>query len=384
MAFNQGYHMDYHHPAQNHAAANAAAANANVSSLSPKNTLTRQLSHSPSNHSTSILSELQSLWVLFNPVYSNSVNRQSSTNDDDILSITNTSSQFTDIDSNQQQLDEEEEEQIDSLSEDEVEDEEEDDDDSLIDNFQSNNSTPSQSRLEQLFNDKSYNQESEHSNNLDNKINNWKQNNFEESIDESVVDDNIASWDLDENLINSNLDKSIIERKTKRSPPQFYGDSLFNSRNDYHKFRKISPNLSASLSQQRNNTNLVNSSLPDLINQLLVKYINQQNNNKNKNQDQNKNQNIANKDNLLNEQRQKYLLILQKSNSNSQLISNLIKNQFSNDEDITFNSSITSNNDSINNNGFNHNVEFSDSLSSSSLIPCGGIGFGGNSSWNDI
>lgn len=203
----------------------------------------------------SILSDDQSSWVVFNP-------------DSDILSSTTQDrddGELTDLESEvqSQDHDEDEEEEEDGgdansmqqergrantrrggkdkvsqrqqrelEKQEEADDEEDTDTDSLIDTF---NPEPSQLRLERLFN-KSRN------NNNNNRITNWN------DMDSDLVDDNVASWDLDENLSNNSLDTSILKIK------EFYGDELIRgmNRSELREFKKIHYNLRTYLNKKPN------------------------------------------------------------------------------------------------------------------------------------
>lgn len=178
----------------------------------------------------SVLSDDQSSWVIFDP-------------ESDILSYTNTNSnsqeysgseneslksqvQFTqrydypksgEGDETDQESNEDNKEERPSASQPELQ--EESDTEDLIDNLPSNITRP-----------KSYN-----------RINQWKMNN-------DFIDDNTASWDLDENLSNMALDTSILKLQS------FYGDELIRNllNEDYKKFTDIKLSLSRYLNRKRN------------------------------------------------------------------------------------------------------------------------------------
>lgn len=178
----------------------------------------------------SILSDDQSSWVLFNP-------------DSDILSnTTQERDELTEPDFEEEE--EEEDLEASKLSHDQPQqpqqleeqghEDEDTDTDSLIDNFD-----PSQLRLEKLFN-------KPHS-----RITNWN------NVEDEIVDDNVASWDLDENLSNHSLDTSILKIK------EFYGDELLRGMNksELRQFKKIHHDLRAYLNRKPN----------PIINQMLLK-----------------------------------------------------------------------------------------------------------------
>lgn len=319
--------------------------------------------------SGSILSDLQSLWVLFDPA--NTIRTHSSVaHESDILSFTNdTGSQITETDSdgtNSQYHGEQRQRDV---------EEDDDDDDSLIDNFESRDSTPSQSRLEQLF----QLAPAQESGNLDNRINQWKQNDLDE-----LIDDNVASWDLDENLISQILDTLLINKlKGKKIPPQdFYGDDFFANylKSDYIKFKKISNNLKHNLSREAStNEKLISSTLPEIINQLLVKFLNQHDHSSHR----------QNNVDVMNQQRKRYSTILNQSTSTNHLISSIIENQLNPNTPLAtsgFNSPMQNSQDpgSPGTLHLSHSLEFSDTATSSSLVLCGGMRVGGGNSWGDI
>ncbi|KAK7687356.1 hypothetical protein QCA50_009221 [Cerrena zonata] len=225
---------------------------------------------------------------------------------------------------------------------------EEDDDDSLIDDL--HDSTPSQLRLEQLFTKVSDNYTTSRPRNLDTRINNWRNSNRDD-----LIDDNVASWDLDEDLISQILDKTIIRNEVgglskSHVPSNFYGDDFLKNLNkkDYIKFKNITKNLKKSLNTNQKETTL------DLVNKIISNY--HQNN-----------QNTLNRGNLVNKMhhhQKRYSSILNESTTTND------------NTDYTFNPT-------YHDDGFRM-LEQSETATSSSLVLCGGVGFGGNSSWGDI
>lgn len=305
--------------------------------------------------SNSILSDLQSLWVLFNPaneITSINTNRRNSlgTNESDLLSFTDTASRITQTES---ELSDDAEEALHQRQQQHQqqhghEQQEEDDDDSLIDDL--HDSTPSQLRLEQLFTKVSDNYTTSRPRNLDTRINNWRNSNRDD-----LIDDNVASWDLDEDLISQILDKTVIRNEVgglskSHIPSNFYGDDFLKNLNkkDYIKFKNITKNLKKSLNTNQKETTL------DLVNKIISNY--HQNN-----------QNTLNRGNLVNKMhhhQKRYSSILNESTTTND------------NTDYTFNP--TYHDDSF------RMLEQSETATSSSLVLCGGVGFGGNSSWGDI
>lgn len=90
---------------------------------------------------------------------------------------------------------------------------------------------------------------------LSNRIDEWQK------ATETSVSDNIASWDLDADLVTHMLDTSILQQV-----PSFYGDKYFDnmSKADYAKFKRTSARLRRSLTR-----NGYNSSDPDILTRLL-------------------------------------------------------------------------------------------------------------------
>lgn len=90
---------------------------------------------------------------------------------------------------------------------------------------------------------------------LSNRINEWQK------AKETSVSDNIASWDLDADLVSQMLDTSIL-----REVPSFYGDKYFDgmSKADFANFKKTSALLRRSLTR-----NGYESSDPDILTRLL-------------------------------------------------------------------------------------------------------------------
>lgn len=76
---------------------------------------------------------------------------------------------------------------------------------------------------------------------LSNRINEWRN-----TTDTSVLD-NVASWDLDADLVHQMLDTSILQQV-----PAFYGDRFFDnmSKSDYARFKTTSARLKRSLTRK--------------------------------------------------------------------------------------------------------------------------------------
>lgn len=218
---------------------------------------------------SSLLSESQSLWVLFNPA---------DRIENDILSFsTNNPLTATEEDSGAEDQSEEESET----------DDDDEEHDELIDGLQMS---------------------------LSNRINEWQ------LATEAAVSDNIASWDLDAELVSLLLDTSILRRV-----PAYYGDNLFEnmSKADYVRFKRATSILKKSLTRKG-----YTGKNPELLQRVLE---------------------LLQWQNLL---RTSGLLV------NDYIVNTLARTQL---RDPAF-----------------KNVEFSDTATSSSLVMCGG------SSWNDI
>lgn len=225
----------------------------------------------PTEHESSLFSESESLWVVFNPA---------DRIENDILSLS-TNNPLTTTDESL-----EEEGFQDQDSEEDLASEEEEDDD-LIDHLQMS---------------------------LSNRINEWQ------LTTEAAVSDNIASWDLDAELVSLLLDTSILRRV-----PAYYGDHYFEnmSKADYVRFKRATAVLKRSLTRKG-----YKSHSPELL-QRVLELLQWQN-----------------------------LLRTSGSLVNDYIVNTLARTQF---RDPPF-----------------KDVEFSDTATSSSMVLCGG------SSWNDI
>lgn len=81
---------------------------------------------------------------------------------------------------------------------------------------------------------------------LSTRINEWQR------ATEAEVSDNMASWDLDAALVEQILDRSLLRRV-----PAFYGDLYFDgfSQDEYARFKRASERLKGSLTRKGNNNN---------------------------------------------------------------------------------------------------------------------------------
>ena len=181
----------------------------------------------------SILSDSEaSLWVLFNP-----------TEGSDILLLSNGTVEESDEESE---------------SGNEI-----DPEDSLIDDFAP---LPSQSRLERLFSHLKQPQSSR----LDQRIDQWRNDHCESEL----VDDNTASWDLDENLQSElRSETTSTHTITPDEPPNtrpFYGDDLVRnmSRRQFRKVKRTAGRLAPNLTREQQQGRL-----PQLLDQLISRLL---------------------------------------------------------------------------------------------------------------
>lgn len=180
----------------------------------------------------SILSDSEaSLWVLFNP-----------TEGSDILLLSNGTV-------------EESSSVVESNSQDDA-------DDSLIDDFES---IPSQTRLERLF----AHREEPQSGGLDQRIDQWRN----EHCNSELVDDNTASWDLDEDLQSEIRSETGSTTTITEEPPNkrpFYGDDLVRkmSKKQFRKVKRTADRLVPNLTRQPQRSGLL-PILDQLISRLL-------------------------------------------------------------------------------------------------------------------
>lgn len=238
MAFNHSYQVDY--PRQ-------------VS-----------LDNSPLEASSSILSDSQSLWVLFNP----SVHSQSG-HESDILSFTNDTQIETESHSEEDSLSGWQATQEYSLSQHPTsewtrldvewsnEQGVQSESDSLIDHLTGGEPTVMKTAVSKAKERHSRLLETPGSE-LHRRINKWRHNNIDE-----MVDDNTASWDLDEDL---SLQLDPVEEDSSKK--LFYGDDVLSSlsHDEYVNFKNVERNLRQSLGTHKDN-----SYLPYIINQILYK-----------------------------------------------------------------------------------------------------------------
>lgn len=344
----------------------------------------------------SLLSESQSLWVLFSP----SMDTQSAVNvDSDILSLT-VDSQQDDLDHLVAEYDlegQEEDEELDEDDDEEIINEtlsrDLEEEDSLIDHYASPSASSAiTQRLEQLILNYTGADSS-----LRKRINEWKSS--QDMVPASTVDeDNIASWDLDEGIVSEILSQSqalahpgsnhqVSSQEQTQSASllysssalgsgssrdlKYYGNDIFKnySKKDIMRFKMIAKNLKTSLNRKDDDQS---SSLTYLIMRLFEKQQEQREHEQLLQQQQKQ------------KQRQQQRLSLQHKRYST------ILNDFSNlKENRNFLSSVIAN--QLRNSTFSHreNDYYGDQLendrysstASSSLVVCGGMG---NSSWNDI
>lgn len=261
----------------------------------------------------------QSLYILFNPVKSVS----SARNESDILSFTNTTAE-------------------DQVEEDDEVDDEEDEEAAQ----QNQNLQPIQDRgvprMVELAN---------HGSNLSNKINNWY-NSSVYSSDNMFIDDNIASWNLDENLMDhSKLLDATDQGKVERPILDIYGSDLLKylDQEDLAKFKRfhrlidIKKFLLAKNSDTTSTTSATGSNT--ILNQIILKLILATRGEKGTSEVEHSVDTKAHAPTYVNHMRSSYVK-----------------------PEVSFVSSST----------------FSDTTGGSSLIVCGGVGFGGSSSWNEL
>lgn len=315
------------------------------------NTSYQNESSSLVERANSLLSESQSLWVLFSPSLA-SENVES-----DILSLT-VDSQVDDADADAEGEEEEEQEEEDATSE----------VDSLIDNLKSTSgNTPFQ--LEQML----LNYAGADNSALRKRINKWKSSQDIPPV-ESVDDDNIASWDLDENIITELLEQSTASSqatslssspnlKDGYHPRKFYGDDIFKncSKRDLIRFKKIANNLKTSLSRKEDQSSS------------LMKMFEKHHQHQHQHQQQEKNAGSISMSGGVVGKRYSTLLSEYSNANNRHFLSTVIENQLRN-------SSFSHRENDVY--GLQHDIH--SSTASSSLVMCGGVGFGTSSSWNEI
>lgn len=178
------------------------AFNSSIAVGAKRKTLLR--TNSP-DYASSILSESQALWVLFNPA-----DRM------DVLSLsTNNPLTSTEEEFEPEEEEDEEEEKEHGLQRHEQESEDEgSDQDGPLDHLAAS---------------------------LSNRINEWQR------ATETEVSDNMASWDLDAALVEKLLDRSLL-----RQVPAFYGDLYFDGFTlaEYVRFKRASARLKGSLTRK--------------------------------------------------------------------------------------------------------------------------------------
>ncbi|EGW35335.1 uncharacterized protein SPAPADRAFT_58566 [Spathaspora passalidarum NRRL Y-27907] len=209
-----------------------------------------QLSKRPiqANYDTtsSILSDYEDLefveessYVLFNPVQSNK------RNESDILSLTNTTNTHA-----------------------YSSDAEEDEGDESEDDY----SIPERRELDEGSTTQLYTQQTE--DHLSNKINSWYNSNNALLDDQLLISDNVASWNLDEAVMDENVTIDKTNPKDKTILKAFYGDELFKYLNPdeiarVKKFHKLTDIKDYLLDKENDSSTNYNS----LLNQILYKLL---------------------------------------------------------------------------------------------------------------
>lgn len=250
-------------------------------------------------------------------------NPKSTQTKSDILSLTNTSKDESKSDTEQEsEVDDDDDEGDDEDDEDEIE-QQGDDDEEL-------------NRTDVIDRD-----------NLSNKINSWYTSNVVSSA-HHLIDEKVASWELDEDEA---LQVQQQQKQQERSPitlldesksllKEFYGDDLFKylDQEDLVKFRKFHK-----MTDIKNYLLNKNDQTSTIMDQILYRVL------------------------LLKEHKQSDLFLHRKFNvGTTDYINYLTKGK-------------------IPQNTYVEPVTFSDTTGGgSSLIMCGGVGFGGSTSWNDI
>lgn len=308
----------------------------------------------------SLLSESQSLWVLFNPLYATSATKAEA----DILSLT-ADSQRTEGDD-----DEEDDEAIPQqyTSSRDGRHHELEDDDSLVDKLKPDNTeddgTPG--RIQRLFLNYAGTDSS-----LRKRINDWKS--LQAVTETATLDeDNVASWDLDENIVAELLQQSQAVTPKSLSPQasqllgsrdhKYYGDEVFGdfSTREINLVKKITQELKSSLNRKAENKG---SNLNDLAIKYLVRHHKVH---RPPCQDSGE----KHPDNVHRQKR--YSTILQEHDNlieKNNFLSTIIQKQLRGAQSAH-----------LHNYGDQHNDAFS-STGSSSMVMCGGAGLGSSSSW---
>lgn len=314
------------------------------------------LDNSPLKASSSILSDSQSLWVLFSPSLQTPI-----ANESDILSLTNNTRTDTDAESvegsssvlleaQDRSFSSEEWTRLDVVQQGANSETTErrraglqSESDSLIDHLAGSDvggfkgqvegaghpAAVTRGRQSRLFETPG--------SELHRRINKWRNNNLDE-----MVDDNTASWDLDEDL---SLQPGPAE--TERTKRPFYGDDVFAklSEQEYINFRNVEKNLKQSLEALNNPTYI-----SFIINHILYKLAHSS-------------ANAVEQPSLgtLKTELQKYSSLLKENNTQS-FLDSIIENHLRNSHMMHVS---------------NTRRPISDTTSASSLILCGG-------SWNEL
>ncbi|KAK6460890.1 hypothetical protein DFJ63DRAFT_320320 [Scheffersomyces coipomensis] len=328
---------------------------------SSKLTSTSKQSHQPFDTTSSILSDYDDLmdeeiddnssYVVFNPLKKNINNKSlppSHQNESDILSLTNTSNTNSHTRNQYHYIDEEDA--------DEEEEEEEEEEDVETEGELDDEIQHTVDAITEAVNDTTTPQ----TNTLSNKINNWYNSSITDHHNH-IIDDNIASWNLDENLIQDSISSNNTLSFTSSSNDsdqhqqqqliikQFYGDELFQyfTPQDLEKFKHFNKLIDIKKFLLEKDNNSSSSIITQILNLLLLKnHTVLTNHNDNKQVDEN----------------DLTQYIQQIKNANQKHATHTHHNV----DDVYVRPSTFS------------------ETTNSSLIMCGGVGFGGGSSWNDV
>lgn len=315
----------------------------------------------------SLLSESQSLWVLFNPLDVTSATKAET----DILSLTADSQRTEDDD------DEEDDEDVlqQHIAPRDGRHLELEDNDSLVDKLKHDNSeadgTPG--RIQRLF----FNYAGTDSS-LRKRINDWKS--LQTVTETSTLDeDNVASWDLDENIVAELLQQSQAVTPKLLSPQtsqllgsrdhKYYGDEVFEdySMREINLVKKVTQELKSSLNRKAE-------SKGRNLNDLALKYlVRQQERHHKVHRTPYQESSETNPSNVHRQKR--YSTILNEHYNmieKNDFLSTIVQNQLRGAQSAH-----------LHNYGGRHNDAFS-STGSSSMVMCGaGAGLGSSSSWAD-
>ncbi|KAG2735694.1 hypothetical protein G9P44_001908 [Scheffersomyces stipitis] len=288
-----------------------------------------------------------SSYILFNPIKPSA---RAGNTESDILSLTDTSNTHDNVyysDEDEEYSDEEEADadiERDVAVRDVIE---EDDEEHDIDESHYRGNSRWQRHLDSTI---TRSEPIVNNNSLSNKIQSWYQSSMSEH---AFVDDNIASWNLDENLMETSREVEVAvesqDPTNKLLLNQFYGDELFKyfDQDELDKFRKFNKLIDIRKFLLEKNNSAATGATPSALSQLIYK-----------------------------------LLLLNRKNTETVIDTNMefagfagmtdYVNYMSNTANIPARSVLV------------HPTTFSDTTGGSSLVLCGGVGFGGSASWNDI